>query len=142
LVEGPREIALDNSGKPIPAVVKIANAAAEPHPIVAHTPRVDTAKASTNVTLVSATAESSSPSPLAFVGGVADGGKSLVKNLFKVGADEPPAIQVFEPEQPIPTDVPLPPRRSASLDSPVRMAALPAAASAKPAAAAADAATQ
>ena len=83
-------------------------------------------------------AAGTAPSPLAFVGGVADGGKSLVKNLFKVGGDEPPApvIQVFEPEQPIPTDVPLPPRRSASLDSPVRMAALPAAASAKPAAAA------
>ena len=69
---------------------------------------------------------------------VADGGKSLVKNLFKVGGDEPPAIQVFEPEQPIPTDVPLPPRRSVSHDSPLRMAALPAAASAKPAPAAAD----
>ena len=66
-----------------------------------------------------------------------------MKNLFKVGGDEPPArIQVFEPEQPIPSDVPLPPRRSASLDSPVRMAALPADASAKPAAAPADAATQ
>ena len=50
---------------------------------------------------------------------------------IKVGADEPPAIQVFEPEQPIPTDVPLPPRRSASHESPLRMSALPAAASAK-----------
>ena len=69
--------------------------------------------------------------------------ESLVKNLFKVGGDTPPAIQVFEPQQPIPSDVPLPPRRAASLDSPVRMAALPAAANAnaKPAAAA-DAATQ
>jgi murein L,D-transpeptidase YafK len=144
LVEGPREIALDNSGKAIPAVVKVANAAAEPHPLVAHVPVVDTSKAATNVTLVSATADSSSPSPsaLGFVGGVADSGKSLVKNLFKVGGDEPPAIQVFEPEQPIPTDVPLPPRRSASHDSPLRMAALPAAASAKPAPPVADAATQ
>jgi hypothetical protein len=143
LVEGPREIALDNSGKPVPAVIKVANAAAEPHPVVAHVPVVDTPKAGGAVTLVSATAESSSPAPLGFVGGVADSGKSLVKNLFKVGADEPPAIQVFEPEQPIPTDVPLPPRRSASLDSPLRMAALPAAANAKPVpAAAADPATQ
>jgi hypothetical protein len=74
---------------------------------------------------------------------VADGGKSLVKKLFKVGGDEPPAIQVFEPAEPIPSDVPLPPRRSASLDSPVRMAALPAAgAPAKPAAPTGDAATQ
>jgi murein L,D-transpeptidase YafK len=142
LVAGPREIVLDNSGKPVPAVVKVANAAAEPHPLVAHVPVVDAPKAGANVTLVSATADSSSPTPLGFVGGVADGGKSLVKNLFKVGADQPPAIQVFEPEQPIPTDVPLPPRRSASLDSPLRMAALPAAANAKHAPAAADAATQ
>ena len=106
---------------------------------------VDTSKTASNVTLVSATAENSSPSPspLGFVGGVADGGKSLVKKLFKVGGDEPPAIRVFEPEQPIPSDVPLPPRRSASHDSPLRMAALPAAASAKPAPPAADdAATQ
>jgi len=140
LVEGPREIVLDNSGKPIPAVVKVANAAAEPRPANAHTPAVDTAK---NVTLVAATAESPSSSPLAFVGGVADGGKSLVKKLFKPEADTSPAIQVFEPETPIPTDVPLPPRRSASLDSPLRMAALPAAANTKPAAAAAaDSATQ
>jgi hypothetical protein len=73
---------------------------------------------------------------------VADGGKSLVKKLFKADADTSPAIQVFEPETPIPTDVPLPPRRSASLDSPLRMAALPAAANAKPVPAAGDSATQ
>jgi murein L,D-transpeptidase YafK len=144
LVEGPREIALDNSGKPIPAVVKIATAAAEPHPTVATrqsivpVPAADTAKVASNVTLVSATSTEASPSALSFVGGVADNGKSLVKNLFKTGGDTPPAIQVFEPEQPIPTDVPLPPRRAAS---PVRMAALPAASHAKPDADA-DAATQ
>jgi hypothetical protein len=111
-----------------------------------HAPAVETVKVAANSTTVAADSEAgTAPSPLAFVGGVADSGKSLVKNLFKVGGDEPPppAIQVFEPEEPIPTDVPLPPRRSASLDSPVRMAALPAAASAKPpAAAATDAATQ
>jgi hypothetical protein len=44
---------------------------------------------------------------------------------------EKPAIPVFEPEQPIPTDVPLPPKRSAALAAPgpqasadVRLAAL------------------
>ena len=143
LLEPPREIVLDNSGKPIPAVVKVANASAEPRPAPSrvHAPAVETVKVAANSTTVAATPDSAAgtaPSPLAFVGGVADGGKSWMKNLFKVGGDEPPppAIQVFEPEQPIPTDVPLPPRRSASLDSPVRMAALPAAASAKPPAAA------
>src|SRR5271169_2330361 len=148
LLEPPREIVLDNSGKPIPAVVKVANASAEPRPAPSrtHTP-AETVKVAANSTTVGATpavadsAAGAAPSPLAFV---ADSSKTWVKNLFKVGGDEPPApvIQVFEPEQPIPTDVPLPPRRSASLDSPVRMAALPAAASAKPAAAADDSATQ
>jgi murein L,D-transpeptidase YafK len=149
LLEPPREIVLDNSGKPIPTVVKVANASAEPRPAPSrgHTPAVET-KVAANSTTVAATptaadsAAGTAPSPLAFV---ADGSKSWVKNLFKVGGDEPPppAIQVFEPEEPIPTDVPLPPRRSASVDSPVRMAALPATASAKPpAAAATDPATQ
>ena len=62
-----------------------------------------------------------------------------MKNLFKVGGDTPPAVQVFEPENPIPSDAPLPPRRAAALNAPLRIAALPAAASAKPAAAATDA---
>ena len=55
-----------------------------------------------------------------------DGGKSLMKNWFKTGADTPPAVQVYEPVEPVPSDVPLPPRRAASSDASVRMAALPA----------------
>ncbi|HEY3719380.1 MAG TPA: L,D-transpeptidase family protein [Roseiarcus sp.] len=146
LLEPPREIALDNSGKPIPEVVKVANASAEsrPTPSRGHMPAVETVRVAANSTTVATTPDSAAgaaPSPLAFV---ADGSKSWVKNLFKAGGDAPPApvIQVFEPEQPIPTDVPLPPRRSALLDSPVRMAALPAAASAKPAADTNEPATQ
>jgi len=159
LLEGPREIPLDSSGKPIPAVVKVANAATDARP----TATLRAATSSTNAAKVgdaakigdaskavdASTATATTPvayttaSPLAFVGGVTDGGKSLVKNLFKVGDDEKPAaIQVFEPAEPIPSDVPLPPRRSAALDSPVRMAALPAAASTKPAVETKDAATQ
>ena len=56
-------------------------------------------------------------SPLGFVGGVANGSQSMVKKWFGAG-DDAAAVHVFEPEQPIPTDVPLPPRRSASLDAP------------------------
>ena len=88
----------------------------------------------------SAQAPASSTSPLGFVGGVADGGKSIVKNIFKVGGDTAPAIQVFEPAEPIPADVPLPPRRAASIDAPVRVASLPSAAIAKPKSDAVDAA--
>ncbi len=48
-----------------------------------------------------------------------------MKNLFKVGADTPPAVQVVEPEKPVPSEAPLPPRRAASLNPPLRVAALP-----------------
>ena len=48
-----------------------------------------------------------------------------MKNIFKVGGDTPPAVQVFEPENPVPSDAPLPPRRAASLNAPLRVAALP-----------------
>jgi len=42
-----------------------------------------------------------------------------VKSFFGLGASEaqPPQIKVFEPEQPIPTDAPLPPKRNAALDA-------------------------
>ena len=117
LAIGPAEIALDPSGKPIPAAVKVVNAA-PPAPDA-------TAAAMTTVP-----AAAPPPSPFAFVGGVADSGQNMVKKWFGMGADSP-AIRVFEPEQPIPTDVPLPPKRSAALAAPgpqasadVRLAAL------------------
>ena len=57
--------------------------------------------------------------------GLLDGGKNLMSNLFsKVSGDSAPAIKVYEPAQPIPADAPLPPRRAASADAPVRMASV------------------
>jgi murein L,D-transpeptidase YafK len=138
LAEAPREIVLDNSGKPIPAVVQVASAAAS-HPVAAKATAHAPAPPATTAVTVAATAGGSA---LGFVGGVADDSKSLVRNLFKVGGDAPPAIQVFEPAEPIPSDVPLPPRRAASMERPVRMAALPGVASVKPSADKSDAATQ
>jgi hypothetical protein len=41
----------------------------------------------------------------------------MVKNWFG-GRAESPAIKVFEPDQPIPTDAPLPPHRAAALSVP------------------------
>jgi murein L,D-transpeptidase YafK len=124
LANPPTEIALDASGKPIPAVVKVANAAAPPPVPAAATTTVPAA---------------APPSPFAFVGGVADSGQGLVKKWFGGGADSP-AIKVFEPEQPIPSDVPLPPKRAATLAAPgpqasadLRIAALRAPAKPKPA---------
>ncbi|MGO4871796.1 MAG: hypothetical protein ACLPGW_14510, partial [Roseiarcus sp.] len=121
LASGPTEIPLDNSGKPIPAVVKVASAAQS----AAAAPPPAAAAATTTAPAAVATA-----SPLSFVGGVADSGKSLVGKWFGAGSDSA-AVRVFEPEQPIPTDVPLPPKRSAALAAPgpqasadVRLAAL------------------
>ncbi|MGD1036665.1 MAG: murein L,D-transpeptidase family protein [Roseiarcus sp.] len=126
LANPPTEIALDASGKPIPTLVKVANAAA---PSLASAPA---ASATTTIPAAAAPA-----SPFGFVGGVADSGQGIVKKWFGVGGDSP-AINVFEPEQPIPSDVPLPPKRSAALDAPrpqasadVRLAALHAAAKPK-----------
>ncbi|MGD0641682.1 MAG: murein L,D-transpeptidase family protein [Roseiarcus sp.] len=126
LAGGPTEIPLDNSGKPIPAVVKVATAA---QTAAAPPPAPAPATTTTTVSAAAATA-----SPFGFVGGVADSGKNLVGKWFGAGADSA-AIHVFEPDQPIPTDVPLPPKRSAALAAPgpqasadVRMAALHAAA--------------
>jgi murein L,D-transpeptidase YafK len=114
LAEGPREIALDNSGKPVPAVVQVAAASTRPAAQA-------TASAAKPALVEAAVATApAGPAPLAFVGGVADGSKNLVTKWFK-SSDTPPAIQVFEPAEPIPADVPLPPRRTAA--SPVRMAA-------------------
>ena len=111
LASGPAEIALDASGKPIPAVVKVANADAQASAAPARPPAPAAAPAA-----AAATPAAAAPaSPFGFVGGVADSGQSMVKSWFGVGGGSP-AIRVFEPEQPIPTDAPLPPRRDAALD--------------------------
>jgi murein L,D-transpeptidase YafK len=95
LTAAPKEIVLDSSGKSIPAVMRVANAASQPKP-----------KASAVADAAPpAAAAPASPTPV-------DRGNSLMKNWFKTSADTPPAVQVFEPEQPIPSDVPLPPRRA------------------------------
>jgi len=115
LAGGPTEIALDASGKPIPAVVKVAAVDAQ-------------AKAAPAAAPASTTAPGASPSPFALVGGVADSGQSMVKTWFGAGADSP-AIRVFEPEQPIPSDVPLPPKRNAAIAAPGPQASAAAASS-------------
>jgi murein L,D-transpeptidase YafK len=107
LTGGPSVIPLDDSGKPIPP----------PAPPPAPAPALAAAPAS--ATALSAApgqaAAPASPSPFGFVGAAADSGGSTIKKWFGLGGPESPAIKVFEPEQPIPSDVPLPPRRSAAL---------------------------
>ncbi len=127
LVAGPQEIALDEPGK-TPTAVKVASAAAKagkPAPAAKPASPANGEDKSFAVAATPAPVAAPVASPFGFVGSAASSGTSLVKNLFH-GGEAPPAVQVFEPQQPIPSDVPLPPRRSASADAPVRMAALPA----------------
>jgi len=107
LAAGPTEVALDASGTPIPPP------APPPAPALAAAP----AAASVPATATSSATATATPSPFGLVGAAADSSGNAVKSWFGFGggAPESPAIKVFEPEQPIPTDAPLPPRRSAAL---------------------------
>ena len=117
LASAPREIQLDETGKPLPAVVAVAAADASSNQ------RAVTPRASAPAGLGPASAApGQSPAPAA---GLLDGGKSLMTGLFsKVTGDTTPAIKVFEPAEPIPAVAPLPPRRSAAAEAPVRMASV------------------
>jgi murein L,D-transpeptidase YafK len=126
VASGPREIELDPStGRPVSEPVKVA---AAPAPTVAAAPAIRTAAAAPSpaptakpasfAALAPTTEASSTPldtlaAPLNYAAGAADTGKSLVRNLFKLGSpsDDANAVKAFEPTQPIPSDVPLPPRR-------------------------------
>ena len=129
LVSGPREVALDDHGKPIPAVVAVAaadaaraSAATDSKP---HAPAKPDAATSAPAASALASAPTVTPTPTQSGGGnspfskalsVADSSGQTVKNWFGLGSEATQAseLKVFEPAQPIPTDVPLPPRRDAA----------------------------
>ena len=120
LAAGPTVIPLDKSGKPLPPVVKVAAAADIPAPAAA--PAV--ASVPPAAAPVQTAANATDASAFGFLSG---GG---VKSFFGLGgseAQQQPQLRVFEPTQPIPTDAPLPPKRSAALDArgPQAMAANP-----------------
>jgi murein L,D-transpeptidase YafK len=126
LAMAPREIVLDAKGKPAPAAVEVASADAR-----AATKAAKPAKRGAPAPAPAPEATSVAAAPAAppnLIGGVAESGKSLVKSLFKANADAPPAVQIHEPDVPTPADVPTPPRRAASANGNLRVAALPAAA--------------
>ena len=101
LAAGPTVITLDNSGKPLPPVVKVA-AVAPAAP----------AAALLSATPAPPAANASGVSPFGFL----DAGG--VKSFFGLGGGASSSqIKVYEPTQPIPTDAPLPPKRSAALDA-------------------------
>ena len=112
LAEGPREIVLGNDGKPLPAVVEVASAAPAAKSLRKGAKPATAPAATTTVAAAPAS------------DGLLESSKSLMNKLFRTASEEPPVVKVYEPESPVPSDVPLPPRRAASLDAPVRMAAL------------------
>jgi murein L,D-transpeptidase YafK len=127
LAAGPREIALDDHGRPIPAVVAVATADAARASAAtdgkAHAPAKPDATTLPPTALASAPTAAQPPaqtggsgSPFSKVLNVADSSGQTVKKWFGFGGDAAQAreLKVFEPPEPIPTDVPLPPRRDAA----------------------------
>jgi hypothetical protein len=102
LAAGPTVITLDNSGKPLPPVVKVAAAGA---------PAPAAAPAAASVPPAAGPAQAAGASPFGFLNGA--------KPFFGLGGSDSQQAQlkVFEPAQPIPTDAPLPPKRNAALEA-------------------------
>ena len=148
LASGPQDIVLEDRAKPVPAAVKVATADASRRRVPASHIQVAASPAP------APPQEAAQPQPQAIAlasttTGVASGlwGASTqnVKKWLHLGGQEtaPPAPIADAPDQPIPTDVPLPPRRDALLgqnEKPARLAlhtpptppAKPADATAKP----------
>jgi murein L,D-transpeptidase YafK len=121
LAAGPTEIELDERGKPIPAVVKIAAAdASRAAPAKPSAPEA-TQVAKTAAAAPALQAPAAAPPPPAQTAAAADNSPFSavfgVKKLFSFGASDsaPDELKVYEPAEPVPSDVPLPPRRNASL---------------------------
>ncbi|HLH48971.1 MAG TPA: hypothetical protein VKV96_06495, partial [Roseiarcus sp.] len=121
LAAGPTEIELDEHGKPIPAVVKVA-AADSARAAPPARPAAEASQAAKAPTSVASAQPAAAPAPAASSGsglsavfGAADG--SMVKKWFGLGGHDSAAneVKVYEPAEPVPSDVPLPPRRNASV---------------------------
>jgi murein L,D-transpeptidase YafK len=122
ITASPTEIALDEkTGKPIPPVVKVAETSQAQR--VGATPTAPSAPPQTLVAQAPAASnpasESSPLSPSAIVGGASDASQSFVKKWlgFGGGSNDANAVKAYEPAEPVPADVPLPPRRNAAADS-------------------------
>jgi murein L,D-transpeptidase YafK len=127
IAQGPTEVVLDEtSGKPIAPVIKVAAAASEAPRAIAPT-ATDGAPAAAMVAQAPASAQPApshglSLAPLAFLGGAGASSEALAKKWLNLGGhdDAAAAVKVFEPAAPVPSDVPLPPRRNAAVDSSAR----------------------
>jgi murein L,D-transpeptidase YafK len=116
LATGPKEIVLNDQPMPAPAAVKIIAAAdaAKLHatnaaPASASAEAPDAQPVPATVALASAPAGQSG----GILGGLS-GSAQNVKKWLHLGGQEPPPpppVEAYVPDQPIPSDVPLPPRR-------------------------------
>src|SRR5271165_6659512 len=118
LAAGPEEIVLNDSAKPAPAVVKVATADASRRRAAAQAATLAPVQAAASaaqppaqtVAVASAGSEGS--------GGVWGASTQNVKKWLHLGGQDQPAqpeVTAYVPEQPIPTDVPLPPQRDAAI---------------------------
>ena len=120
LAGGPQEIVLNDAARPAPAVVKVASAdaarqraAATGEPAHAPAPApVQAAAGAQSQTIALAAMTATEPSS---IWGAST--QNVKKWLHLGGPDEPaqPTVTAYVPDQPIPTDVPLPPRRDAAV---------------------------
>jgi murein L,D-transpeptidase YafK len=126
LATGPKEIVLNDQPMPAAAAVKIAAAdAAKLHAAStapAEAPNAEPVPAT--VALASAPAGQSG----GILGGLS-GSAQNVKKWLHLGGQEPapPPVEAYVPDQPIPSDVPLPPRRDENVsdeESALRLASL------------------
>ena len=128
LVSGPQDIVLDDRARPAPAAVKVAatDAAKRRAAAVAQAP-VEVATAPTTSPAADPAELAAGPKPETVAlastaapdqtGGVWGASTQTMKKWLHLGGDEPvkPAPTAYVPDQPIPADAPLPPRRDASV---------------------------
>ncbi len=131
LVSGPQDIVLEDRAKPVPAAVRVTTAGASRQRVAAHAQVA--ALPAQEPALPAQEAVQPQPQAVAIASttGVAGGlwGASTqnVKKWLHLSGQEPPqpAVTAYVPDQPAPSDVPLPPRRDASVgqnEKPARLA--------------------
>ena len=111
LVGGPQEVVLNDPAKPAPAVVKIAVADAAKQRAASQTRDPGSAASEEPKPQAVALASAAAEQP-----GIWGASTQNVKKWLHLGAQDQssqPAVTAYIPDQPIPTDVPLPPRRDA-----------------------------
>lgn len=123
MIGGPREIVLNDAPRPAPAVVKVAAADAAKQRATAGASR--TAPIETASTALAGSAAQPRSQPVALASRAGGGMAGMwgastqnVKNWLHLGGQDQPAqpeVAAYIPDQPIPTDVPLPPRRDVSV---------------------------